>query len=87
MLNAKKFPLTALLRMRIEKNVKYNGKIVQVKVVIADKVVDMASTGDKWAINFLFDRIEGKAIQQMNIGGEVPRSLAELIQLGMDGTD
>lgn len=85
--NVSKFPLTEILRRRIEENVEYEGKKVPVKVVIADKVVRQAADGDKWAINFLFDRIEGKAIQQLDVGGEVPRSLAELIQLGMGNAD
>ncbi len=83
---AAELPLTKLLKMRMDQDVEYKGETVPAKCAIVDRVVTMATEeGDKWAINFIWDRIEGKPLQQMNIGGQVPNSLAELIQLGMEG--
>jgi hypothetical protein len=43
----------------------------------ADKVIDKAEEGDSWAINFLADRLDGKAIQSTDItsDGQVVNSI------------
>jgi hypothetical protein len=35
----------------------------------ADKVVDKAEEGEPWAVNFLADRLDGKAIQTTELSG------------------
>ena len=39
-------------------------------MVIAEKVVDMAMNGDLGAIREVMDRVDGKTIQQVNVGDQ-----------------
>jgi hypothetical protein len=42
----------------------------------ADKVVEKAEEGDPWAVNFLADRLDGKAVQATEITGADGEPLA-----------
>lgn len=77
-------PLSHLLLLELEETVVFEGKKMTNKQAIAKKVVSMGVNGDKWSIEFIFNRIEGKPIQQMNIGGEIPNSFAEFLLMGLE---
>lgn len=36
--------------------------------LIADKVVDLAAAGESWAAQMVADRLDGKPVQQMEVG-------------------
>lgn len=45
----------------------------------AEKVLDLAAQGESWAVQFIADRLDGKAMQQVEHSGEVgTRYIAEL---------
>lgn len=46
----------------------------------AEKLLDLASNGEQWAIKELADRMDGKSAQSMTLGGslDIRRSASEL---------
>jgi hypothetical protein len=77
-------PLTEILRRHLDDTCIWEGKKIPIKLAIIRRVADLAVKGDRWAIGFIFDRIEGKALERVNIGGNLPNTLAEFIQCGLD---
>jgi len=57
-------PFLAALERAIKQN---DGKALR---AAADKVLAMAEAGEPWAIQFLADRTDGKARQQLEVSGE-----------------
>ena len=51
----------------------------------AEKLLDLAASGEAWAVKELFDRLEGKAAQQLQLtgaeGGPVQVAKVELVAL------
>jgi hypothetical protein len=66
-----------LLRLKIDDYVdlKKGNEIVdrkQIKEVIVEKILQMALSGNLRAIEFIWERIEGKSIQPINMGETAP---------------
>ena len=86
---AKNLPLTVLLKSKLDEVVQWtdqdgNQQTSTVREAIVAQLVTKAVNGNEWAMKEVWDRVEGKSLQNLNIGGEVPKSLAELIHLGMN---
>jgi len=88
-----RIPLTTLLRQRLNTIVEIDAgdgspvRRMSVKEAVVEQVINKAVQGDRWFIDFLFTRIEGAPLMNMRIGGEIPQSLAELIQFGLRGNN
>ena len=83
-----KTPLTDLLKSKLEEEIEFvtpEGEVIKclVKEAIANIIISLVLEGDKWAIQFLTDRVEGKAVERVDLGsGTVPTSLAEFLYKG-----
>jgi hypothetical protein len=75
--------LSELLNKKLDEIVKIDGRPSSARAAICDAVVSLAMRKDKWAIEFIWDRIEGRPATNMNLGGTVPQSLAALISSGL----
>ena len=53
---------------------------------IVDRAIEQAMAGDMRAIEFIFDRLDGKACQALSVGGEGPegRPITMVLKEGED---
>jgi hypothetical protein len=54
------------------KDIKHEGKLVERKTALAHRVWQLALKGDMKAIAYIYDRIDGKAVQPIDVEGDLP---------------
>ena len=78
---AKGRPITDALRIAMQLEVKHEGKMTKRLMVMANKVAKLAMDGEQWAVKEVWDRLEGKAPQAIDISGTIEHSEADPMSL------
>ena len=63
--------ITDALRIAMKREVQYQGKLTRRIVVMADKVAEAAMNCEQWAVKEVWDRLEGKAHQAIQVDGTI----------------
>jgi len=76
----KEYSMTDLLRTALEEPYDDSGKTN--KRMVIDKMLELANEGDSIILKYLFDRIDGKPLQQVqaNITQDDPDSIFEIVK-------